>query len=107
MGLGAKRARSRREWLQFSAMGIGSWLFPRKAAAREAESATGVGTNWAGNVAYHAKQLHRPGTLDEVRRLVRENEHVKALGGRHSFSAIADTNGALVSLERFDAVSEV
>jgi len=58
-----------------------------------------VGTNWAGNVSYAAARLERPGTVADVQRLVRVNEKVKALGGRHSFSTIADTRGALVSLE--------
>ena len=66
-----------------------------------------VGTNWAGNVRYGGTRLYRPGTLEEVRRVVRDNEGVKALGGRHSFSTIADTHGAMVTLERFDTVSDV
>src|SRR5687768_13711920 len=100
---------SRREWLRASAAGLASLLVPggRRAAIGRAEAAEGAGTNWAGNVTYGATGLHRPGTLDEVRRLVRESKQVKALGGRHSFSTIADTRGALISLERFDAVSEV
>jgi alditol oxidase len=32
---------------------------------------------------------------------------VKALGGRHSFSTIADTRGAVIALDRFDTVSDV
>jgi xylitol oxidase len=43
----------------------------------------------------------------EVQEIVRGNASVKALGGRHSFSPIADTRGALVTLARFDTVSEV
>ncbi|HEY7516263.1 MAG TPA: D-arabinono-1,4-lactone oxidase [Vicinamibacteria bacterium] len=66
-----------------------------------------VGTNWAGNVAYRGTRLHRPATVPEVQRLVRESEKVKALGGRHSFSTIADTRGAMLSLEGFDTVSPV
>ena len=42
-----------------------------------------------------------------MQRLVRDNEKVKALGGRHSFSDIADTRGAMVALDRFDTVSPV
>ena len=88
---------SRREWLRSAAAGVGSLALP----------AEGVGTNWAGNVRYTGARLERPGTLADVQRIVRANDSVKALGGRHSFSAIADTRGAMVSLERFDTVSNV
>jgi xylitol oxidase len=101
-----RRGLSRRRWLQIAAPGLGL-LTPagRHAAALAAEAEPG--TNWAGNVAYGAARLLRPATLDEVRQIVRENQQVKALGGRHSFSPIAATRGALVSLERFDSVAEV
>jgi xylitol oxidase len=92
---------SRREWLRVTAGAAAGSLW------EEAGAAEGVGTNWAGNVAYRATRLHRPGTLDELRRVVRENAQVKALGGRHSFSPIADTRGALIALDRFDTVSDV
>jgi xylitol oxidase len=93
----------RREWLQMAAAGLGSLLIP----GVEPDAPEGVGTNWAGNVRYTGTRLYRPGTVDELRRLVRESASVKALGGRHSFSTIADTRGAMVTLERFDTVSEV
>lgn len=66
-----------------------------------------VGTNWAGNVAYSGTRLYRPGTIAEVQQIVRAHERVKALGGRHSFSTIADTRGAMIALDRFDTVSDV
>jgi alditol oxidase len=91
------RALSRREWLQGATAGLGGLLMP----------AERVGTNWAGNVRYAGTRLERPGTLADVQRIVRANGSVKALGGRHSFSAIADTRGAMVTLERFDTVSDV
>lgn len=64
--------------------------------------------NWAGNLAYRARALHRPGSVDAVRELVargaRARTPLKALGTRHSFSDVADTTGDLVSLERLDRV---
>jgi xylitol oxidase len=105
-------ASSRREWLRSAVAGLGGLLLPGGrqtpvTCAAAPEGSGEVGTNWAGNVAYGGKQLHRPGTIEELQRLVRDNEKVKALGGRHSFSAIADTRGAMVTLERFDTVSDV
>jgi xylitol oxidase len=81
----------------------------RAAAPPAAAPAPGdaVGTNWAGNVSYGGQKLYHPATADEVRQLVRAHDHLKALGGRHSFSAIADTRGAMIALDRFDAVADV
>jgi xylitol oxidase len=103
---------SRRDWLQIAAAGLRSWWVPggRQTPVRSPVKPAppgGIGTNWAGNVTYAGRHLYRPGTLDEVQRLVRESDSVKALGGRHSFSTIADTRGAMVTLERFNMVSDV
>jgi xylitol oxidase len=58
----------------------------------------GPGTNWAGTHAYAAGTLHRPVGLDDLREIVARAPHVRVLGSRHSFSAIADS-AELVSLE--------
>ncbi|HSS35791.1 MAG TPA: FAD-binding protein [Patescibacteria group bacterium] len=57
-------------------------------------------TNWSGNVTYGAARLHEPGSLDELQAIVRSARSLRVLGSRHSFSAIADTPGDLVSLRR-------
>ncbi|MCU1444086.1 MAG: FAD-binding protein, partial [Cryobacterium sp.] len=56
-----------------------------------------AGTNWAGNLRYRATQLHTPESADELRRLVASTPHLRALGTRHSFNDIADTEHALIS----------
>lgn len=60
--------------------------------------------NWAGNYTYSAARIHHPQTLDEIRDLVRRATNVRALGTRHSFNAIADTTGDLVSLTNLNRV---
>lgn len=62
-----------------------------------------AGTNWAGNHVFGAARLERPGTLEELRALVAGERRVRALGSRHSFTAIADTDGVLVSLDALPA----
>jgi xylitol oxidase len=64
-------------------------------------------TNWAGNVAYAAARVHRPGSVAEAAELVAAAGRIRALGTRHSFSAVADTAGELVSTERLDRVLDV
>ena len=55
--------------------------------------------NWAGNYAYRARAVRRPRSVDELQTLVATRERVRALGTRHSFTDVADTDGILVSLE--------
>lgn len=64
-------------------------------------------TNWAGNVAYSAARVHRPGSVEEAAELVAAARRIRALGTRHSFSTVADSTGELVSTERLDRVLEV
>src|SRR5689334_19188120 len=55
-------------------------------------------TNWAGNITYEAERIHRPESVAELQRVVAGAGHVRALGSRHSFNAVADSPGELVSL---------
>ena len=62
-----------------------------------------AGSNWAGNLTYRAARVHRPTSVEEVRRIVAGSERVKALGSRHCFNDIADTAADLVVLDGLDA----
>ena len=53
--------------------------------------------NWAGNVQFGAVQVHRPGSIDELRRTVASSGRIRALGNGHSFSLVADTTDDLIS----------
>ncbi|MFF4343113.1 FAD-binding protein [Kitasatospora sp. NPDC001540] len=55
--------------------------------------------NWAGNLVFGARAVHRPRTVEELQELVRRSERVRALGSGHSFSPVADTTGDLVLLD--------
>lgn len=52
--------------------------------------------NWSGNYAYRAATVHHPRSRDELRRLVAGTTHTRALGSRHSFTAIADSDELIV-----------
>ncbi|PYI64734.1 FAD-binding protein [Arthrobacter livingstonensis] len=54
--------------------------------------------NWAGNYSYGAAAVHHPRTEGELRSLVAGSGSVRALGSRHSFNALADSD-VLVSLD--------
>ncbi len=62
--------------------------------------------NWAGNYAYTASRIHRPSTIDEVRRIVAAAPRIHGLGTRHTFNDIADSV-ELVSLEHIDPATEI
>jgi microcystin degradation protein MlrC len=55
--------------------------------------------NWAGNVTFAAEAVHRPETVDDLRRLVAASNRVRALGSGHSFNRVADTDRDLVRLD--------
>jgi xylitol oxidase len=66
-------------------------------------------TNWAGNITYTAKELHRPRSLDALRSLVADSARVRVLGSGHSFNQIAEpgTDGVLLSLADLPAEVDV
>ncbi|MFF5480297.1 D-arabinono-1,4-lactone oxidase [Streptomyces sp. NPDC012935] len=66
-------------------------------------------TNWAGNISYAAKELHRPSSLDAVGALVAGSAKVRVLGSGHSFNEIAEPGpeGTLVSIADLPPVIDV
>jgi xylitol oxidase len=66
-----------------------------------------VVTNWAGNIVFGAKQLHRPASVDEVQSLVAAGGPIRVLGSGHSFNRMADTDGDQITLADLPRVVEV
>jgi alditol oxidase len=58
--------------------------------------------NWADNHTYRAARIHRPRSIDEVRRLVAASSMIRAIGARHSFNGVADSPGELIDLRDID-----
>jgi alditol oxidase len=58
--------------------------------------------NWADNYTFKAVRIHRPTSIDEVRRLVSGSGKIRAIGTRHSFNGIADSPGDLVDLSKLE-----
>ncbi len=56
-------------------------------------------TNWAGNITFTPADLLRPRSVAELQSLVADAPRLHALGAGHSFSRVADSPGALVTLE--------
>ncbi|MFF3320593.1 FAD-binding protein [Streptomyces sp. NPDC003035] len=64
-------------------------------------------TNWAGNITFGAERFHAPASVEELQELVAGGKAVRALGTGHSFNAIADTRGDLVSTARLPRVLDI
>lgn len=54
--------------------------------------------NWGGNVAYEARRVLRPRSVDELVAMVAGADRIRALGTGHSFSRVLDGTGDLVTL---------
>ena len=63
--------------------------------------------NWAGNVKFRATGLLVPRSAGELQELVARTPRLRALGTGHSFSPLADTDGALISTAGLPARVEV
>jgi xylitol oxidase len=70
---------------------------------------TSTVTNWAGNITYTAKELHRPSSLDGIRALVGQSARVRVLGSGHSFNEIAEPGpeGVLLTVADLPPVIDV
>ncbi|MEV7434792.1 FAD-binding protein [Streptomyces griseoviridis] len=66
-------------------------------------------TNWAGNITYVAKEVHRPRSLEALGALVAASARVRVLGSGHSFNRIAEPGpeGVLLSLAELPPVIDV
>jgi xylitol oxidase len=66
-----------------------------------------VTANWAGNVVFSSRAVHRPTSVAQLQELVAASDRVRALGSGHSFSRIADTDGEHVTLAGLPPVVEI
>ena len=55
--------------------------------------------NWAGNLDYASAEVRRPTSVEELAGIVAGAGRVKALGSRHSFNRVGDTDGVHVLLD--------
>jgi xylitol oxidase len=76
-------------------------------ARYDAGVSTPAAVNWAGNLTFSAVRLTHPASLDELCELVVASDQVRALGAGHSFSAVADTTGTLVRLDRLPPIIDI
>lgn len=61
-------------------------------------------TNWAGNIVYGTERLEEASSVDQVRSIVQSKTKLKALGTRHCFNPIADSDHDLLSLKQMRGI---
>ena len=59
--------------------------------------------NWSGTYEYRASSVEAPTSVAEVQQLVARSPRIRALGTRHSFNDVADTEGVLVTTTEIPA----
>jgi FAD/FMN-containing dehydrogenase len=57
-----------------------------------------VERNWTGNHTYRAQRVAHPKSSEELQELVAGAQRVRALGSRHSFTDLTDTEGPTAPL---------
>ena len=91
----------KREFMKTTAAIVAGSMLPRALAGQEP---AGPRENWAGNLTYSTDRLYTPGSVDEVRQVVKSCARLRALGTRHSFNTIADSTQNQISLKRLDQI---
>ena len=61
-------------------------------------------SNWAGNLEYSTERVARPQSVDEVQAVVRKATRLHAVGSRHSFTPVADSDSEQISLRAMKRV---
>ncbi|HXR38668.1 MAG TPA: FAD-binding protein [Terracidiphilus sp.] len=92
----------KREFLKASGAVVAGSMLSHFVAGQEP---TGPRENWAGNLTYSTDRLHMPGSVEEVRQVVKSCSKLRALGTRHSFNTIADSTQNQISLKRLDQIA--
>ena len=64
-------------------------------------------TNWAGNLRYSTRELHQPGSIEELQAMIRAADKVRPLGTTHCFNTIADSKHSQVSVRQLDRILEI
>lgn len=60
--------------------------------------------NWSGNLTFAAAQMLYPDTVEDLQRMVRSAKHLRVLGSRHSFNAIADCEQSIISFDKLNKI---
>jgi len=63
--------------------------------------------NWSKTLTFSSSEVAEPCSVDELQKLTLDTPSLKAIGTKHSFSEVADTDGTHASLAKFDQFIEL
>ena len=92
---------NKRDFLKSSGAIVAGSMISRLAPAQQQPAPR---QNWAGNITYSTDHVHTPANIDEVRFIVKSCNKLRAVGSRHSFNRIADSNQNQLSLEHLNQI---
>ncbi len=87
----------KRNFLKGSAATAAAMALPSWRACLASADAAIPRTNWSGNYHYRTDKVLQPGSVAEVQDAVRSVDAVRALGTRHAFNGMADSQNAQIS----------
>jgi xylitol oxidase len=71
------------------------------------ETAYNTLKNWAGNITYSSNNLYDANSVNEAKDVIANNNKIKALGTRHCFNTIADSQHNFISLLSMNKVLHI
>lgn len=92
----------KREFLKTTGAFVAVNMLPHGKASAEV---AGHRTNWSGNLTYSTDNLQTPANVDELQKLVKSSQKLRALGSRHSFNSIADSRYEQISLAHLNEMT--
>jgi len=95
----------KREFLKGTAAAAATMIVNPLTAAHALAEDTVPRTNWSGNYHYSTSKVFQPTTVTEVQDAVRSVTSVRALGTRHCFNDIADSQVAQISTLKLKDIS--
>jgi len=90
-----------------SALLTGTALSPLISCSEEKKTVNENITNWAGNLTYSTTKIDSPKTSGEVSAIIKSSKKLRALGTRHCFNTIADSDARLLSTNELTEVGSV
>lgn len=92
---------NKREFLKTSGAIVAASVMSRFSASQQQPAPR---ENWAGNITYSTDRVYAPASTAEVPDVVKRCAKLRALGSRHSFNTIADSDANQISLQHLDSI---
>ena len=101
-------AMKKRTFLKLSSVLVtGSAFTPLISCMPDKKEQAAALKNWAGNLTYSTKSVFEPGTVEELQEVIKQCKKARALGTRHCFNRIADSQDNLISTRNLNKLIDI